>query len=72
MANRQHADHSPALPEIERPLHPTKTSFDKTNPPVDLRHLKTTTNGINRPFSLDSTRQNCAIRNPLFVPRAME
>src|ERR1700687_5013224 len=65
MDDHHDAPHSPAFPQIERPLHPTKTIFDKTKLSVEGRRLKTTTYGINRAFRLNSTRQNCAIRDPL-------
>jgi hypothetical protein len=50
MDNRRHDPASPASPKIACPLHPTKTIFDKTNPPVDRRQPKTTTDGRKLPF----------------------
>src|SRR5882757_3468928 len=50
MANGHHPTHSPGSPKTARSPLPTKTIFDKTNPPVDRSIAKTTTHGRNRAF----------------------
>jgi hypothetical protein len=68
MTNRHHVRHPQSSDEVARSPFSAKTIFDKTKLSVVAAAPKTTTYGINRPFRLNSTRQNCAIRS-LFLDR---
>ena len=62
-------------PKTAQPPHPTKTIFDKTNPPVDRSGPKTTTYGRDRPFPTQSMIQICALptrREVVALPRDYE
>src|SRR6267154_2857717 len=75
MTNCHQAPHSPTPPKIAQPPHPTKTIFDKTNPPVDRSGTKTTTYGRDQPFPTQSMIQICALptrREVVALPRDYE
>src|SRR5712671_3721626 len=57
--------HPPNTPKIARPALPTKTIFDKTNPPVDRLRPKTTTYGINCAFRPFSISHKCALSSSI-------
>src|SRR5216683_1913478 len=70
MDSRHDAPHSPASPEIASLTHPAKTIFDGTKLRLEPSRRKTTTDGINRRFRLNSMDQNCAIRTPTLAPES--
>jgi hypothetical protein len=69
MANRHHVRHSQPSAEVARSPFSAKTIFDKTKLSVVVAALKTTTNGINRPFRLNSMSPNYAIAALIFEPQ---